>query len=860
MPRPTIKVDISSVEARKGAKEVRRQLDSMIRKVRALERSLDKTAKTTTTSMVRQQRAINAAREQMLNFQQAVRLAGGDSLLIARTTRSFKALERAIGQGRVSAEKFAKAQDRFRASLGGAKRDLRAFNAAQKGFQKEAENSTEKAGRLSGVIKNIGSSTIFAVGPLSGIGARLAAFSAILSRTSVKFAVTAAGIAGFAVAVQRSVKAMLSARLEMDRILNTLKSVTGSTEGAEKAFRFVANAAEKLGFSARDSALQFAQLSAAAKSTALEGQPVKDIFLGITRASVAMGLSADQTRGALLAVQQMISKGNVQAEELRGQLGERLPGAFRLAAQAMGVTTKALDRLLKSGKVTAEDLLPKLAKLLNEEFFVPAQKASSSLSAEILKLKDSFFRLSISMDKATKTSKAAIAVLQFFRGTVDLLRKGIDVLGRTAEEELKRQLEGQNAVIEQTIKALKQQKLLNADKRVLIALEATLLSALKRRFEIEQKLGKSATAPLSAVTTQRREGFLASIEARAARRKRLSEIASVDLAARTPPGKEIQLSQSAKDLNKILEARRQAARTAPEFDNIQVPLGASFRRGEDRLGVNFLNKQLEIQSRLRNLFSQTLRNNEANLSVIKARVNSGRQAAAVQAEIVSLQQQGLDPSKKQIGLITAQVAARDELLKRLNEQIEKEREAKNAVDNFARSLTQGLKQATEGASGLKQALRGVLSTIQDIILQQFVEKPASSFLEKAFSGGGFLSSLFGFASPSAGGISAGTALRTSVPGGIGGFAQGGRPPVGQPSIVGEKGKELFIPDSPGTIISNSALKSGSNSVPVVINQQFDFRGASLEAVSLLNANAEKIKRETIAEIERRKIRGFDARR
>ena len=41
-----------------------------------------------------------------------------------------------------------------------------------------------------------------------------------------------------------------------------------------------------------------------------------------------MGLSADQTSGVLLALQQMISKGTVQAEELRGQLGERLPGAL----------------------------------------------------------------------------------------------------------------------------------------------------------------------------------------------------------------------------------------------------------------------------------------------------------------------------------------------------------------------------------------------------------------------------------------------------------------------------------------------------------------------------------------------------
>ncbi len=41
-----------------------------------------------------------------------------------------------------------------------------------------------------------------------------------------------------------------------------------------------------------------------------------------------------------------------------------------------------------------------------------------------------------------------------------------------------------------------------------------------------------------------------------------------------------------------------------------------------------------------------------------------------------------------------------------------------------------------------------------------------------------------------------------------GFAEGGEPPVGVPSIVGEKGPELFVPKTAGTIIPNSALKGG----------------------------------------------------
>lgn len=49
---------------------------------------------------------------------------------------------------------------------------------------------------------------------------------------------------------------------------------------------------------------------------------------------------------------------------------------------------------------------------------------------------------------------------------------------------------------------------------------------------------------------------------------------------------------------------------------------------------------------------------------------------------------------------------------------------------------------------------------------------------------------------------------------IKGFAKGGRPPVGQPSIVGEKGAELFVPDQAGTIVPNDKL---GMSKPVTVN-------------------------------------------
>ena len=55
-----------------------------------------------------------------------------------------------------------------------------------------------------------------------------------------------------------------------------------------------------------------------------------------------------------------------------------------------------------------------------------------------------------------------------------------------------------------------------------------------------------------------------------------------------------------------------------------------------------------------------------------------------------------------------------------------------------------------------------------------------------------------------------------------GFAAGGRPPVGRPSIVGERGPEIFVPNTAGTIVPNHAMGSTN----VVVN--VDATGSSVE--------------------------------
>ena len=109
----------------------------------------------------------------------------------------------------------------------------------------------------------------------------------------------------------------------------------------------------------------FAKFHAAAKETSLSLDQQRYIYEALTRAAGAYHLSAEQTSNVMLAVEQMLSKGKVTAEELRRQLGNSLPGAFNLMAQAAGVSTAELEKMMKAGQVISEDVLPRFAQVLN---------------------------------------------------------------------------------------------------------------------------------------------------------------------------------------------------------------------------------------------------------------------------------------------------------------------------------------------------------------------------------------------------------------------------------------------------------------------------------------------------------------
>jgi len=184
-------------------------------------------------------------------------------------------------------------------------------------------------------------------------------------------------------AAMKAGQVFLDATKQVQKFENQLKVASGTQEDYAKNTQFLEGLAAKYNKNVIDLGENFAQLTIATKGTNLEGEKTERLFAAVTATSAALQMSVDDTNGTFRAFIQMVSKGNVQAEELRGQLGERLYGAFGLAAKSMGVTTQELNKMLERGDVLASDLLPKLTVQLENTFGATAQESAQNLGSNI---------------------------------------------------------------------------------------------------------------------------------------------------------------------------------------------------------------------------------------------------------------------------------------------------------------------------------------------------------------------------------------------------------------------------------------------------------------------------------------------
>ncbi len=218
-------------------------------------------------------------------------------------------------------------------------------------------------------------------------------------------------------------KDVINVTKRIEEVKNQLNFAAGSALQGAEDFDWVRQKSHELGLESLSTAKAFARMNAAAKDTKYAGQGVKDIFEGASMAATVLHLSADETEGTLYALQQMMSKSKISAEELNRQLGNRMPGAVKIFANAMGMSAEQFMKMMKDGNALSSEVLPKVAAYMKNEFSSGVAAARESIQVQTVLMQNAFTELKASLGEIfTPLIKGVTHVLQGLKGLGEFIK------------------------------------------------------------------------------------------------------------------------------------------------------------------------------------------------------------------------------------------------------------------------------------------------------------------------------------------------------------------------------------------------------------------------------------------------------
>jgi tape measure protein len=308
----------------------------------------------------------NATAQEIAKLRQLVAQLNQSGAVFARQKVAVEQTARILGEAGVNVDKLTKAEQRL------------AANAARTAAASKS---------LDAQIKNLSTSTGSTADAFDRWLKGKQGVLVFLQQARGKVLALSAALGGLYLALDKVVKdgqegVTLKIRAEV-----LADNWDTTADELEKYFR---DTAERMGLELSTIIQDSAKLFVAGKEAKLDSNTVKYIFEQFSGFGQLMGADSETQSGIYKALEQMLSKTTVQAEELKGQLADRLPAATNLFAKALGVTNAELMTMMKDGKVLAADVLPKVAALIEETYGSNIEKTQKSLVAEQSRLNNAF--------------------------------------------------------------------------------------------------------------------------------------------------------------------------------------------------------------------------------------------------------------------------------------------------------------------------------------------------------------------------------------------------------------------------------------------------------------------------------------
>lgn len=219
---------------------------------------------------------------------------------------------------------------------------------------------------------------------------------AVASLRGIQFqALAMAGALGAGVtSISSFISSLVSTSREAGRARVVLRNISTDTREYARSLKFLAELTDKYGTDLIGTTEAFAKFKAAATPAGIAMAEQERIFTNISKAMASFGISGGEAALTMMAITQMMSKGKISSEELRRQLGERMPVAMQAMANAAGVSMSQLDKLLKEGKLRSAEVMGKFSDELAK---LSGDTSTDNLESSLGRLKNSFTDLADSL-------------------------------------------------------------------------------------------------------------------------------------------------------------------------------------------------------------------------------------------------------------------------------------------------------------------------------------------------------------------------------------------------------------------------------------------------------------------------------
>jgi tape measure domain-containing protein len=179
---------------------------------------------------------------------------------------------------------------------------------------------------------------------------------------------------------------VVSAVSALQSFRNTLNAISPSAKDAANSNQFILDTVEKYNIPLQSARDGFTKLYASMKPAGFSGEQINNLFLGISKASATLGLSRDKVDRVTYAFSQMASKGQLMSEEVSGQLGDVIPGALSIMAEAANMDIKTFKKAMEDGVFVGkafEAVMSNVPIVLEKRFGKGAEGAAKTFQGAI---------------------------------------------------------------------------------------------------------------------------------------------------------------------------------------------------------------------------------------------------------------------------------------------------------------------------------------------------------------------------------------------------------------------------------------------------------------------------------------------